>query len=170
MLKTTAYKKHFPHNGKIEWIGLRQVSSRTITEVKTAELLVGHGLAGDKAGKHRESKRQITLIQAEHLPVIASFLKRESVAPFELRRNLVISGINLSILKNYKLRINHAVIEITGNCAPCQKMEQALGFGGYNAMRLHGGVTASVIKGGIIRVGDELQVVEQQSTRASIIG
>ena len=161
MLKTTAYNNHFPHNGNINWIGLRQSSSQEITVVDSAELLVGHGLAGDKAGKQRGSKRQVTLIQAEHLPVIASFLKRESVAPFELRRNLVISGINLSILKNYKLKINHAIIEITGNCAPCHKMEKALGFGGYNAMRHHGGVTAAVIKGGIIRIGDELQIVEE---------
>jgi len=169
MFNVNELKKHFPCNGNIEWIGLRKPESNAILNVISAELLAGHGLVGDKAGRRKGGRRQVTLIQAEYLDVIASFLNRKSILPAELRRNIVVSGINLAILKGYKVQINDAVVEITGNCAPCKKMEQVFGFGGYNAMRNHGGVTAVIEKGGVICVGDEMQVLDGEPTQDRLL-
>jgi len=144
--------------GKIEWIGLRTTKNKEIIQVDTAEALYDHGLVGDKSAQKTGSKRQVTLIQAEYFPVLEFFLHKEKILPETLRRNIVVSGINLSVLLKNCLKINDVVFEITGNCAPCKKMEEALGFGAFNAMRNHGGVNAVVRKGGIINVGDEVHV------------
>jgi MOSC domain-containing protein YiiM len=101
----------------------------------------------------------VTLIQAEHLPVIAALSNAEAVTPQALRRNLVVSGLNLLALRKGLLRVGDAVLEIHGPCPPCSRMEKELGPGGYNAMRGHGGWYASVATPGVINVGDTVAPV-----------
>jgi MOSC domain-containing protein YiiM len=98
----------------------------------------------------------VTLIQAEHLPVIATLTGHVSVPPEWLRRNLVVSCINLLALKDRRFRIGAVLLEGTGLCQPCSRMEEVLGPGGYNALRGHGGITARVVNGGSLCVGDRV--------------
>jgi MOSC domain-containing protein YiiM len=136
--------------GRIETILLRPARRATIIRVEAAELMET-GLAGDHA---RPGKRALTLIQAEHLPVIAALAGLEDVGPEALRRNLVVSGLNLAALRGRRLRAGEGVVEITGPCAPCSRMEGALGHGGFNAMRGHGGWCARICRPGALAVGD----------------
>lgn len=136
--------------GRLVWIGLRPERYADMTVVAEAELTEA-GLTGDHG---RAGKRAVTLIQAEHLPVIASLAGAGEVVPETLRRNLVISGLNLLALRKGLLRVGDAVLEIHGPCPPCSRMEKALGAGGYNAMRGHGGWYASVETPARITVGD----------------
>ena len=55
-------------------------------------------------------------------------------------------------------RIGQALLETTGWCQPCARLEERLGPGTFQAMCGHGGITARVIEGGIIRLHDAVQV------------
>ncbi|WP_111497178.1 MOSC domain-containing protein [Marinobacter bohaiensis] len=148
-----------PQQGRLDWIGLRPGRGEAMTEADTAIIEIGSGLAGDRFRGRPDSKRQVTLIQAEHLPAVASLLHRASIDPALLRRNLVVSGLNLLALKDKRFRVGEVVLEMTGLCHPCSKMETIFGAGGYNALRGHGGITTRVIQGGCIRVGDPVEVL-----------
>ena len=75
-----------------------------------------------------------------------------------MRRNIVVSGINLQSLKEHQFKIGDATLYGTGNCPPCSRMEENLGPGGYCAMRGHGGITAFVVQTGTIRLGDHVKL------------
>lgn len=150
-----------PHiEGRVEAIVVRASPREPARTVPATLAIAGVGLADDRLGRRGEaelSTRQVTLIQAEHLDVIARLARVDVVDPVGLRRNLVVSGINLLALRNARLRVGAALLEIVGPCQPCSRMEETLGPGGYAAMRGHGGMTARVLEGGAIRVGDAVQ-------------
>ncbi|MFY2764424.1 MOSC domain-containing protein [Arenimonas sp. MALMAid1274] len=142
-----------PRPGRVRWIGLRPARDVPMLAVDRAEAHAGKGLVGDRYASG-SGKRGLTLIQAEHLPVIAALSGHAAVSPDLLRRNLVVSGLPLVALKGRRFRIGSVLLEGTGDCDPCSRMEAALGPGGYNAMRGHGGLCARVLESGVIAVGD----------------
>lgn len=148
-----------PQHGRLAWIGLRPARRAPMHAVENAAAEAGRGLIGDYYSENPGSKRQVTLIQAEHLPVIAALSGHAVVPPEWLRRNLVVAGINLLALKDRRFRIGAVLIEGTGLCQPCSQMETVLGPGGYNAMRGHGGITARVLHGGRLQLGDAVEYV-----------
>jgi MOSC domain-containing protein YiiM len=145
-----------PRAGRLDWIGLRPARDQPMREVESVMAEAGSGLVGDRYGTRPggSGKRGATLLQAEHLPAIAALAGHESVGPALLRRNLVVSGIPLVALRGRRFRIGGVLLEGTDACDPCSRMEDALGPGGYNAMRGHGGLCARIIEGGVLRIGD----------------
>ena len=146
-----------PGPGVLSWIGARDERGAAMTALDEAVLLSARGLEADYASRGRGGgKRQVSLLQAEHLPVIAALVRREALEPALLRRNLVVRGINVLALRSTTFRVGAVRLQGTGTCEPCSKMERALGTGGYNALRGHGGILARVLDDGVIRLGDEV--------------
>jgi MOSC domain-containing protein YiiM len=143
--------------GRLAWIGLRPARRAPMQEPAEAVLEPGRGLLGDRWLSAATGVRQVTLISVEHLAAIASYLGLDAVTPARLRRNLAIERVNLLSLKDRRFRIGHALLEYSGECHPCSRMEEEFGPGGYNAVRGHGGITAKVIEGVTIRIGDTLR-------------
>lgn len=150
-------RARFPRTGSVAWIGLRPASRAAVHVVDSAQLIVNAGIEGDHHAARGGGRRQVSLIQQEHLGAIAALAGLDAVDPALLRRNLVVSGISLAALRDCCFRIGGAVLEGTGDCQPCSRMEENLGPGGYNAMRGHGGITARVLQGGLVRIGDTVQ-------------
>lgn len=146
--------------GGVNWIGLRPARRADMIMPASAMLTAGQGIEGDRYRTSRDGARQVTLIAVEDIAAVAAFLARQTIAPDLLRRNLVTRGVNLTALKGHRFRVGTAVLEGSGDCAPCSRMEEALGPGGYNAMRGHGGITARIIESGEVRVGDRIVRVD----------
>lgn len=150
-----------PQVGLVEWIGIRPSRGEAMLVLDCVQIDLQHGLKGDRFSGRSGNPRQVTLLQHEHLHVIAACLGKDRVPPELLRRNIVVSGINLLALKNKVFRVGDAVLEFGGQCHPCSKMERKLGAGGYNAMRGHGGITARVHTPGLVSCGDNVRYLKE---------
>ncbi|CAN5255220.1 MOSC domain-containing protein [soil metagenome] len=168
MLDLRSLTRRFTQDGRLEAIYLRPARGVQALPVTSVAAILQRGLDGDRSAvvaPRVPNKRQVTLIQAEHLPLIAQWIGLDAIDPAVYRRNLVVSGLNLLAARTLftdqpmVLRIGaDVVLRITGPCEPCSKMEAALGPGAYNAMRGHGGVTATVESAGTLSVGDGVRV------------
>jgi MOSC domain-containing protein YiiM len=152
--------------GKVIWIGVRPARRSDMCIVGETVLEAGSGLIDDHYGRP-DGDRQVTLIQSESLMTIASHLGIKEVLPGDLRRNIVTQGINLLALKDRQFRIGAVILETSGECHPCSRMEETLGIGGYNAVRGLGGIVARVIQGGRIHVGDIVEPTHAMSADRS---
>lgn len=143
--------------GRVAWIGLRTARRGTVEAVATVRIELS-GLEGDH--RARPGKRAVTIMQAEHVPVIAALVGGGAeVTPEALRRNIHVTGLNVLALREREFRLGTARLRGTGICAPCSRMTEAFGPGGYNAVRGHGGITAEVLKPGVVSIGDSLEPI-----------
>lgn len=104
------------------------------------------------------SRRQVLLVEGE-------MLRELGLLPGMVRENVTTEGIRLSELESgCRLRIGGAVLEMTVPCEPCGHMD-AIRLGLRDELQGRRGIMCRVIESGLIRRGDELEVIEFANTR-----
>jgi MOSC domain-containing protein YiiM len=151
--------------GFVDSIFLAPDSSAPMNGVEVATALEGCGLKGDRycAGTGHWSRFgrvcEVTFIAAEDLDDI----EREpgvSVKNGEHRRNVVTRGISLKTLRRgEQFRVGEVVFEYRGPRSVCRYIERLTEPGMTQALKGRGGICARAIENGMVRVGDEIELL-----------
>lgn len=123
--------------------------------LETAELVAGHGLAGDRKGKGNRD-RQVNVLSSGWLAEAAA--RGYRAAPGQFGEQLIVDLPNLEALPaGTRLTVGDAaVLEIVKGRTGCSRLVAAQGkpIEGLGPI----GVLARVVNGGTIRVGDTVVV------------
>jgi len=125
-------------------------------EHDTLSLEVNRGIKGDR---FEFSKYPITFVSEEVIREVCKVLEL-SYKPSLLRRNIVISGINLNQLIGKRFRIGSVEFEGLQHCAPCTWMNAVMKKGAYKLMSGRGGLRVKVLKAGVLKGGDNTLLTE----------
>jgi MOSC domain-containing protein YiiM len=121
---------------------------KPMTPVESARAVENLGLEGDRHAKG-DSKRQVLLIEAETL-------EKLDLHVGDVKENITTRGIALMSLPiGTRLCVGEAVLEITGECHPCSRMED-LRPGLLQEIGGQRGMLAHVAQTGKLHVGDAI--------------
>ena len=142
-------------------IAIRHRSRGTMLELPRAEVTTGGGVADDFRG--RPGRRQVTVLSLEDWQAACAQAGRPKLPWTTRRANLLVAGIDLAVddavvTEGCLLRIGAVELEVTGETAPCERMEEAWpGLRAALAVAGRGGVTCRVLRGGELAAGDPVQ-------------
>jgi MOSC domain-containing protein YiiM len=150
---------------QVLWLGVRPARDVAMLPALALAATLGRGLTGDRYTQKKGSgKREVTLITHADILTLVQRLGLAQ-APEQLyplaRRNVVVDSQTLPNTTGQRFWLGSVQLECTGPCEPCQRMDLAFGAGAFAAMRsapFVGGMTARIIEGGVIHLGDALRL------------
>jgi MOSC domain-containing protein YiiM len=142
--------------GTVEHIHLTPTQGAPVEPVERAETEAGLGIRGDRYFGDPEAE-QLTLIEAEAIERLAAE-HDVSLGPGGTRRNLTTRGIDLGSLIGRRFRVGEAVCEGLERCEPCLYLAKLTDPRVLRGL-VHTGLSAAVLEGGTIRVGDPVEVL-----------
>jgi MOSC domain-containing protein YiiM len=152
--------------GFVEGIFFAPDAGAKMKAFEIATVVDGCGLEGDRycAGSGHWSRFgricEVTFIATEDLDDI----ERETgvaVKNGEHRRNVVTPGISLKTLRRgEQFRVGEVIFEYRGPRSVSRYIERITEPGMTQAVKGRGGICARIIESGVVRVGDEIEVLE----------
>jgi MOSC domain-containing protein YiiM len=126
-----------------------------LVEVQEIECVAGHGIRGDRFYDYRdEYKGQITFFSLEVFERLAGHFELAAKSAGELRRNVIVSGIDLNDLIGEEFSIQGVRFLGTAHCKPCYWMNHAMAPGAEEFLHGNGGLRAKILTDGVMTVGD----------------
>lgn len=126
-----------------------------VVGLNEVEAVAGAGLVGDRNfGRERE----VTLVCSGELALAAAELGIGLVIPGSTRRNLTLDVRELPRSTGTRIQIGDVEMEVRRDCSPCETMETAVGPGARAALVGRAGISARVVVGGSLRVGDPVKI------------
>lgn len=112
----------------------------------------GLGLAGDRYhGERPGSKTQVTFISRDVLDSMCRSLGIDELDYSLLRRNILMSGVDLNTLIGKTFAIDGIVFEGVEECKPCYWMDEAVKPGALSFLGGRGGLRCRILTGGTLR-------------------
>src|SRR5690606_16705313 len=134
-----------------EAIWIKRVRRGPMDAVDTAVLVQDRGIVGNA---NQGGRRQVTVSEAEAWQTTVNELDAD-LSPSARRPNPKVSGIRLAQTRGCILEIGDVRLDVYGETRPCERMDEALdGLRDTMKPDWRGGVFATVLVGGEIRVGD----------------
>jgi MOSC domain-containing protein YiiM len=139
---------YFGHHGK-------PPDDYPLIEVPWIECVAGHGIRGDRFYDYRENyKGQITFFASEVFEKLVHHFGLTSKSAGVLRRNIIVSGIDLNTLIGEDFAVQGVRLRGTGHCKPCYWLDQAFAPGAEKFLEGNGGLRAEILSDGAIVVGE----------------
>lgn len=144
--------------GKIIGIATRKKTKAQMDEHSDAVISFQGGVGQDSRGK-KQGKRQVTIMTLENWHLTCKELGQE--IPWTTRRaNILIEGLDLKDKTGQKLRIGTALVEITGELEPCNRMDKQFeGLTQILEKDWRGGVTCKLLEEGQVHLNDEVELL-----------
>ena len=137
-----------------------------LQNVGEVECVSGRGLRGDRYFDHqRDYKGQVTFFSAEVFETLCHHFAIEDKPAGILRRNVIVSGIDLLSLIDHEFEIQGVRLLGTQHCAPCEWMNVAFAPGAKQFLKDNAGLRARILSDGVIRVGEAEFLVHQSSPK-----
>jgi len=113
------------------------------------EGVAGHGLRGDRFFDYKQGySGQVTLFAAEVLGQMRELFHCPQLPAWTPRRNLVVSGVDLTPLVGQRFRLQDLELEGVEECRPCYWMDTVIAPGAEAWLRGRGGLRCRILNDG----------------------